>query len=101
VVRDLGDAGAKAVTALRARGIPDLVCHYHFLAAVAKKLFDNPYGKLRNLLRRQRLRTDLTGLLRELRHSRRSAAHRGRFGSGPVREDLLALVLWVLEGEGS
>ncbi len=100
VVRDLSDAGAKAVTALRARGIPDLVCHYHFLAAVAKKLFDNPYATLRNLLRRQRLRADLTALLRELRHYRRDAAHRGRFGSGPVREDLLALVLWVLEGEG-
>jgi len=100
VVRDLSDAGAKAVTALRERGVPDLVCHYHFLAAVAKKLFDNPYAKLRNLLRRQRQRTDMRALLRALRHYRRDAAHCGRFGSGPVREDLLALVLWVLEGEG-
>lgn len=100
VVRDLSDAGARAVTGFRERGIADLVCHYHFLAAVGKKLFDARYATLRNLLRRQRVRTDLTALLRELRHYRRDDSFRGRFGSGPVREDLLALVLWVLEGAG-
>jgi hypothetical protein len=100
VVRDLGEAGANAVAHLRARGIPDLVCHYHFLAAVGKKLFDNPYRQLRNLLRGTHVRKDLRVLLRELRHYRRSASHQGRFGAGWVREDLLALTLWVLEGEG-
>lgn len=100
VVRDLGEAGANAVAHLRARGIPDLACHYHFLAAVGKKLFDNPYRQLRNLLRGTHVGKDLRALLRELRHYRRRASHQGRFGSGWVREDLLALILWVLEGEG-
>ncbi len=100
VVRDLGDAGANAVAHLRERAIPDLVCHYHFLAAVGKKLFDNAYRQLRNLLRGTHVRKDLRALLRELRHYRRSASHQGRFGAGWVREDLLALILWVLEGEG-
>ncbi len=100
VVRDLGEAGANAIAYLRERDIPDLVCHYHFLAAVGKKLFDNAYRALRNLLRGTHVRKDLRALLRELRHYRRSASHQGRFGAGWVREDLLALILWVLEGEG-
>ena len=75
VVRDLGEAGGKAVGALRARGIPDLYCHYHFLAAVGKKLFDNAYRQLRNMLRCSRVRTDLRALLRELRHYRRKVRH--------------------------
>jgi hypothetical protein len=40
VVRDMGTGGAKAVASLRERGIPDLICHFHFLAAVGKKLFE-------------------------------------------------------------
>jgi hypothetical protein len=49
VVRDLSTAEAGAVDKLRDRGIPDLVCHYHFLGAIGKKLFDHHYGVLRNL----------------------------------------------------
>jgi hypothetical protein len=99
-VHDLGDAVTNAVAPLRARGIPDFVCHYHFLGAVGEKLFDPPYRLLRNLLRQSKVQRDLRVLLRELRHYRRSDAYGGRFGPGPVRQDLLALVLWVLEGEG-
>ena len=39
-MRDLGKAGAKAVAICRQRAIPDLLCHYHFLAAVGHKLLD-------------------------------------------------------------
>lgn len=99
-VRDCADAGANAVSALRERAIPDLVCHYHFLGAVGNKLFDNPYALLRNLLRYSHVRRDLRELLRALRRYRHSHDHRARFGTGPVREDLLALMLWLLEGEG-
>lgn len=98
-VRDLGDAGANALDGLRTRGIPDLVCHYHFLGALGKKLFDNPYALLRRLLRTSNVRRDLRELLRELRRYQGCSPYRGRFGPGVVREDLLALVLWVLEGE--
>ena len=65
-MRDLGSAGAKAVESCRDPAIPDMVCHYHFLAAVGKKLLDVEYAALRSGL----------------------------------REDLPALILWVLEGEG-
>lgn len=100
-VRDLGEGGAHAVEPLRKRGIPDLICHYHFLAAVGSKLFDQPYGCLRSTLRTTRVRADLRALVRELRDYRNGSSHAGRFGSGPVRNDLLALVHWVLQADSS
>ncbi|RLA01789.1 MAG: hypothetical protein DRQ47_07625 [Gammaproteobacteria bacterium] len=99
-VRDMGEGMAKAVAPLRARGVPDFVCHYHFLGAVGKKLFEKPYRVLGNLLRQHKLQGDLRTLLRELRQYRRSSTFSGRFGPGPVHEDLPALLLWILEGEG-
>jgi len=58
-VRDMGSGGANAVAPLREKGITDLICHYYFLAAVGKKLFEQPYGLLRRLLKSNRVRTDL------------------------------------------
>ena len=86
-VRDLGSAVAKAVAVAHQRGIPDLVCHFHFLAAVGKRLLEPDYASLRGLLARSGLRSRLRELLRATR--------------GPaegVREDLPALLLWLLEG---
>jgi len=99
-VRDMGEGMAKAVAPLRARGVPDFICHYHFLGAVGKKLFEKPYRVLGNLLRQHKVQGDLRALLRELRQYRKSSAFPGRFGPGPIHEDLPALVLWCLEGEG-
>ena len=101
LVRDMGSGGAKAVAALREQGIPDLICHFHFLAAVGKKLFEQPYALLRKLLKSSKVRTDLRALLRDLRDYPTTSPHEGRFGKGVVREDLLALVLWILEGDGT
>lgn len=100
-VRDLGEAGAKAVRPLRKRGIPDLLCHFHFLAALGKRLFDRPYSRLRNRVRAAHVTTELRATLRDLRRYREIDEYQGRFGSGRVREELLALVLWVLEDKGT
>jgi hypothetical protein len=100
VVRDLSAAEAGAVEELREKGIPDLVCHYHFLGAIGKKLFDDLYTVLRNLLRQSTVRTQLRELLRELRRHTTVEVYDGKFGHGQLREDLLALIYWVLEGEG-
>ena len=100
-VRDMGQGGANAVAPLREKGITDLICHYHFLAAVGKKLFEQPYGLLRKLLKSSKVRTDLRALLRDLRSYSTTSPHEGRFGKGVVREELLALVLWILEGDGT
>ncbi|MDE0124491.1 MAG: hypothetical protein OXN97_07950, partial [Bryobacterales bacterium] len=88
VMRDLGAAGAKAVAACRQRDIPDLLCHFHFLAAVGHKLLDGHYGMLRNRISRSKVRGRLRTLLRQ--------AH----ATENVRPDLPALLLWLLEGEG-
>ena len=97
-VRDMGDGMAHAVLPLRERGIPDLICHQHFLAAVGKKLLDSLHSRLRTMLDRCRIRGDLRELLRQLR---RQDVHRdGAFGPGTVRDELLATVKWVLDGEG-
>ena len=100
IVRDMGDGIGASVEALRQRGVPDLVCHYHFLAAVGKKLLDQPYALLRDALRRTGVRSELYAMLRELRRHRQQDGGRRTFGPGPIREDLLALVLWLLEGDG-
>ncbi len=100
-VRDLGEGMAKAVAPLREKGIPDLICHFHFLAAVGKKLFEQPYRLLRKLLKSSKVRTDLRALLRDLRRYAGPSPQAGHFGKGVVREDLPALVLWVLEGDGT
>ncbi|MCP4284029.1 MAG: hypothetical protein GY792_06215, partial [Gammaproteobacteria bacterium] len=99
-VRDMGEGMAKAVAPLRARGVPDFICHYHFLGAVGKKLFEKPYRVLVNLLRQHKVQGDLRALLRELRQYRKSSTFSGCFGPGPVHDDLPALVLWCLEDEG-
>ena len=40
-------------------------------------------------------------MLRDLRRYTGSSPREGRFGMGVVREDLPALILWLLEGDGS
>ncbi len=100
VVRDLGSAGAKSVDPLRQKNIPDLVCHYHFLGAIGKKLFDAGYSSLRKLLQGSKVRSGLRELLRELRRNHTADIYDGKFGHGRMREALPALILWVLEGEG-
>jgi hypothetical protein len=99
-VRDMGEGCAGAVQVLREAGIPDLVCHYHFLAAVGKCLFGLLHDKLRSMMRSTRCRSDMQALLRDLRKYSASARSQGRFGEGTVRDALKALVLWVLEGDG-
>ena len=70
------------------------------MGIIGEKLFDNPYTLLRNILRQSRVRSDLRQLLKDLKRYRKTDLKKGRFGPGKVREDLLALVHWILEGDG-
>ena len=99
-MRDLMKAGPKTVAPISERGKPDLVCHYHFLGAVGEKLFDESYSTLREMLRQSKIRSDCWKLLRELRRPRKAAHDEGCLGSGRVCDDLLALIYWILEGDG-
>lgn len=98
--RDMGKGMAQGVSSLRQRGIPDLICHQHFLAAVGKKLLQTAHTRLNTMLRGYRLRTDLRELLQQLRGYSTCGSPDGRFGSGSVRKELLAFVKWILDGDG-
>ena len=80
VMRDLGAAGAQAVAACRRRDIPDLLCHFHFLAAVGHKLLDGHYSLLRSRISRSKVRSRLRALLCQAR------------SADKVRPDLPALL---------
>lgn len=99
-VRDMSEGIAGAVGFLRKEGVPDLICHYHFLAAVGRSLFKTLYDKLRDLLRRTGCWAEMRALLRDLRKYSPFSREKGPFGLGPVRDELKALILWVLEGDG-
>jgi hypothetical protein len=99
-VRDLGDPGARACAHLREQGIPDFICHYHFLGAVGKKLLEEAYGRLRSLLNLSRMSRELYALLRELRCYLQSDSYVGRFRAGTVRQRFVAVIYWLLHGEG-
>ena len=88
ILRDLGQSGAKAVAGSRRRGVPDLLCQYHFLAAVGHRLLDGSYALLLSQIARSKVRSRLRALLREARADQR------------LRPDLPALLLWILEAEG-
>ena len=100
IIRDLGPPGKNAVSFLAQRGIPDFVCHYHFLGVIGEKIFNNTYALLRRLLKQSKVRSDLRQLLKEMKLYRGKVLKKGQFGSGRIREDLLALVHWVIEGDG-
>jgi hypothetical protein len=52
--------------------VPDLICHYHFLENVGKKLCEKPHAKLTKELRRLKTRAALATLRKEMvRWSRR------------------------------
>ena len=93
-VRDLGSAMAKAVAACRTPPTLDLVCHFHFLAAVGGRLMDADHAALRRSLARWKVRSRLRNLLR-------SVLRQGLPASGSARAtDLPALLYWALEGDG-
>ena len=100
VVRDMGDGCARSVESLIKACVPDLVCHYHFLAAVGKKLFGKQHDLLRNKIRKTRCMADLRTLLKDLSTHSSTAEKKGRFGKGTIRDSLKALVSFIIEGDG-
>jgi len=99
-VRDLGGGMEAAVAPLRERGIPDLVCHQHFLKAVGTKLMEKAYDRLRALLKGIGLQSALVELRRELRPFVVVGAPEAQAARDCVRKELPALVHWLIQGEG-
>ena len=93
-VRDLGSAVAKAVANCRTPPSLDLVCHFHFLAAVGGRLLNADHATQRRDLARWKVRSGLRALLR-------SAGGPGFPASGCQHgTDLRTLLYWALEGNG-
>ena len=78
-VRDLGSAMAKAVAAYRTSPTLDLVCQFHFLAAVGSRLLDADHATLRRALTSCEVRSGLRDLLRSTpRPEQHADIHNGR-----------------------
>ncbi len=58
LVHDMGSAILKAVNTVFP-GIPDYICHFHFLKDIGKDLFGHDYSTIRRHLKTHRIRTHL------------------------------------------
>ena len=67
-VHDMGYGVCKAVKEVFP-GVPDFICHFHFLRDIGKDILDPAYGKLRNRLRSHSITTKLCALVREIRQA--------------------------------
>jgi len=67
-VHDMGNGICKAVKKVFP-GVPDFICHFHFLRDIGKDFLDPSYRKLRNQLKSHSISSKLSALLRETRQA--------------------------------
>jgi hypothetical protein len=102
LVHDMG-RGILAAVAAVFPGVPDFICHYHFLRDVGKDLLEEDYVLIRNLLRKHKARA----LLRQkLKSVGQTDGEKGPFpnwaalaqagGESPAQA-CQALIQWVLD----
>jgi len=65
LVHDMGKGILAAVEAVF-KGIPDFICHFHFLRDIGKDLFEEEYAIIRNRLKKHKIRTLLRQKLKAL-----------------------------------
>ncbi|MCA1743655.1 MAG: transposase [Desulfovibrionales bacterium] len=110
-VRDMGTGISKAIKEVFP-GLPDFICHFHFLRDIGKDLLEPAYSKLRNLLRKHAATKDLCTLVRQLleilRKDEQDMLQLARVFSGlqPPKETVLipvasayTLANWALQGK--
>ena len=112
-VHDMGKGICKAITKVFP-GIPDFICHFHFLRDIGKDFLEPAYSSLRICLRENKISPRLHTLAREM--TQRLSEHDSdpellakAFLSGelPENTDLLPLAsaysmtLWMLRGKHS
>jgi len=110
-VHDMGYGICKAIKEVFP-GVPDFICHFHFLRDIGKDFLDPAYGKLRNRLRSYSISSKLSALARE---TRRAAFEQSSDPIGLAKAILHAdekppllpllsaygLALWALHGKKS
>ena len=65
LVHDMGKGILSAVSTVFP-GIPDCICHFHFLRDIGKDLLDPEYSKIRNRLKKHKIRGSLRRLIKQL-----------------------------------
>jgi len=110
-VHDMGYGICKAVKEVFP-GVPDFICHFHFLRDIGKDFLDPAYRKLRNRLRSHSISSKLCALVRE---TRKAACEQSSDPMGLAKPILNAegkppllpllsaygLTLWALHGKHS
>jgi hypothetical protein len=66
VMRDMSKACAAAVAGLREQGVPDFVCHYHFIADIGSDLMQRNHERLMSALRAAKVTASLREVLASL-----------------------------------
>lgn len=112
-VHDMGGAILKAVAEVFP-GIPDFICHFHFLRDIGKDFLEPAYGILRRCLRFHAISTRLRELAQETRDclveqglkcptlAKAIKDANPADDTGPVQEACTySLALWVLNGKHS
>lgn len=110
-VHDMGKGICKAVSEVFP-GIPDFICHFHFLRDIGKDFLEPAYGSLRSCLREHRISPRLHALAREMKQrlSEQNSdteliARAFISGELPENTDLLPLAsaysmtTWILQGK--
>jgi hypothetical protein len=65
LVHDMGGGILSAVNVVF-KGIPDFICHFHFLRDIGKDLFEQEYAQIRNRLKKHKIRSVLRQRLKVL-----------------------------------
>ena len=65
LVHDMGKGILSAVEDVF-KGVPDFICHFHFLRDIGKDLFEEEYAKIRNRLKKHKIRPLLRRKLKAL-----------------------------------
>ena len=65
LVHDMGRGILSAIDAVFT-GVPDFICHFHFLRDIGKDLFEKEYAKIRNRLKKHKIRSVLRQRLKAL-----------------------------------
>jgi len=112
-VHDMGTGICKAVAEVFP-GIPDFVCHFHFLRDIGKDFLEPAYGELRKRLRTHSISSRLCALAREARQGlceqssdvallAKVLATAGRLENTEllILASTYSLALWVLHGKHS
>lgn len=112
-VHDMGGGILKAIAEVFP-GIPDFICHFHFLRDIGRDFLEPAYAQLRKCLRSHGSSTKLHALARDMRHhlveqgSRCDILAKTIKDALPLEDNVLlaeaavySLTLWALQGKHS